>query len=479
MERNILSTKQKAVKINIEDDVYGILAEIGGGQEVARAFFQAGGASGSLAKSISAYDKNFSDALYNDGKAGRYVSEDRLLKMLSKEYDNLVKVIGDQKECKTQFFAFADTVETLNYQKDNKGHGWMGVRFQKSERNLPNEIIIHFQLLENDGLLQQYTLGILGVNLIYACFHYIENSNDFLQSLMDNLDNHRIDVNMVRMSGPDLNHIDNRLLGVQLVKNGMTQAVVFDKDGNVQQPSDMLYKKDIIVIRGSFRPITYVGFDMIKTSYQHFKRAPGFNKDNTLTLCEITLNNLMSEGNFDEADFLSRVDILNGMRQNVLISNYKYFYRLVDHLNQFKLGRIRVVMGAPTLENILQKKYYNDLTGGILEAFGRLFAENVKLYIYPLLDKNEIVDSKKIKIDDEIKFLFQYLVSKDQIIDLENVNPRWNGMSSHQVLKMIQQKDHSWEDMMPKYIVKFIKSKHLFGCDHADCVFKRIEQIKI
>lgn len=346
MSRVVLSTKQKAVKINIEDDVYGILAEIGGGQEVARAFFQAGGASGSLAKSISAYDKNFSDSLYNDGIPGRYVSEDRLTKMLSKEYDDLVKTIDNQKNINTQFFAFADTVETLNYRKDNKGHGWMGVRFQIGNRKKPNDVIIHFQLLENDGLLQQYTLGILGVNLIYACIHYINNSVDFLSSLMDNLDNHRIDINMIRMTGEDINHIDNRLLGLQLVKLGMTQAVVFDKNGNVQQPSDMLYKKDVIVIRGSFRPITYVGFDMIKTSYQHFKRADGFSKENTLTLCEITLNNLMSDGIFDESDFLARVDILNGMRQNVLISNYQYFYKLVDHLNQFKLGRIRVVMGA-------------------------------------------------------------------------------------------------------------------------------------
>lgn len=469
---NKLSTKQKAVKINIEDKVYGILAEIGGGQEVARAFFQAGGASGTVAKSISAYDKTFSDALYyNESSAGRYVSEDRLLSMLRKEYNDMVEIMGNKSMPETAFFAFADTVEILNYTKDNYAHGWMGVRFQHSDRNQPNEIIIHFQLLENDGFLQQYTLGILGVNLIYACFHYFDEPNKILHSLMDNLDSHRIDINFVRMSGRDLDHVDNRLLAVQLVKSGMTQAVMFDKNGMVRQPSDMLYKKDIIVIRGSFRPITYLGFDMIKTSYQHFKKINGYDKDKTITFCELTLNNLMADGTFDEQDFLSRIDILNGMRQNVLISNYPYFYKLVDYLNQFKLRRIRVVMGAPTLENIFKKEYYSDLKGGILEAFGYLFAENVKLYIYPSWINNTLIDSKNIEIQDDIILLYQYLVSKDQIIDLENVNMRWKNISSHSVLEMIKEGNPEWENMMPKFISKFIKQRQLFGCDHDKCIF--------
>jgi hypothetical protein len=463
MSREILSTKQKALRINIDSNVYGTLAEIGGGQEVARAFFQAGGASGTLAKSISAYDKTFSDALYNNNKVGRYVSEDRLVKMLNSEYDDLLNIISEQRDPNTAFFTFADTVETLNYQKTNQGQGWMGVRFQGTDRNQPNEVVIHFRLLENDALLQQYTLGTLGVNLIYACFHFSDDPNTFLQSLMDNLDSFRIDVNMIRMKGPDLNYIDNRLLGVQLVKNGMTDAVMFDKDGNVQQPADMLYKKDIIAIRGSFRPITYVGFGMIKTSVARLKKEGIYSEDKTITICEITMRNLLSSGEFDERDFLARVDILNGMDQNVMVSNYMYFYRLTNFFNSFTIGNLRVVIGVPTLRNLVQKKYYGDLKGGLMEAFGQLFAENVKLYVYPLIENNKIHTGRFLKVDQDIFYLYQHLLNNDKIVDLENVDRRWEGIFARKVLVKIQNGEQGWEDAMPKYIAQFIKDNKLFG----------------
>ena len=467
MSREILSTKQKALKINIEADVYGTLAEIGGGQEVARAFFQAGGASGTLAKSISAYDKTFSDALYNNNKVGRYVSDDRLVKMLSKEYDDLLNIISEQRNPDTAFFTFADTVETLNYLKTNQGQGWMGVRFQGSKRKQPNEVIIHFRLLENDALLQQYTLGTLGVNLIYACFYHNDDPNVFLQSLMDNLDTFRIDVDMIRMKGPDLDYIDNRLLGVQLVKNGMTHAVMFDKDGIVQQPADMLYKKDIIAIRGSFRPITHVGFDMIKTSIEMLKKEEIYDKEKTITICEITMRNLLSSGEFDERDFLARVDILNGMGQNVMVSNYMYFYRLTNYFNSFKIGNLRVVIGVPTLRNLVQKKYYEDLKGGLMEAFGKLFAENVKLYVYPLMEDKKIHTGRFLQVEQNIFYLYQHLLNNDKIVDLENVNRRWQGIFAREVLKKIQSGNKDWEEAMPEFTVKFIKKNKLFGYKEA------------
>lgn len=463
MSREIFSTKQKALKINIESDVYGTLAEIGGGQEVARAFFQAGGASGTLAKSISAYDKNFSDALYNCNKVGRYVSEDRLIKMLSNEYEDLLKIISSHRDEKTAFFSFADTVETLNYSKTNQGQGWMGVRFQKSDRENPNEVIIHFRLLENDALLQQYTLGILGVNLIYACFNFSEDPNAFLQSLMDNLDSFRIDIDMISMTGPDLDYIDNRLLGVQLVKNGMTHAVMFDKHGNVQQPADILYKKDIIAIRGSFRPITHVGFDMIETSTEMLKSEGIYHEENTITICEITMRNLLASGELDERDFLARVDILNGMGQNVMVSNYKYFYRLTNFFNNYTIGSLRVVVGVPTLRNLVQKKYYTDLKGGLMEAFGQLFADNVKLYVYPLIEDKKIHTGRFLKVEPEMFYLYQHLLNNDKIVDLENANRNWQGIFAREVLKMIQTGEEGWEDTMPEFTVDFIKENKLFG----------------
>ena len=463
MATKVLSTKEKALHINIVDDVYGILAEIGGGQEVARAFFQAGGASQTVAKSISAYDKTFSDALYNNYQKGRYVSEDRLTKMLKNEYVSLCDTLEDQHSETCKYFAFADTVETLNYTKTNQAHGWLGVRFQSSNRERPNEVIMHVRLLENDGLLQQYTLGSLGVNLIYACFHHLDKPNEFLRSLMDNLDTDRVDINMVRMSGPDLDYVDNRLLAVQLVKNNMTPAVMFDKCGNVQQPSDMLYKKDVIVLRGSFRPITFVGFDMLKTSYRTFRKEEGYKKDKTLVFSEITMNNLMADGKFDERDFLSRVDILNGMNQNVMISSHQYFYKLVDFFNHHKIGEIRLVLGFPTLENMLAPKYYNDLKGGVLEAYGKLFAENVKVYLYPLIKDGEYLTSKDIKYRDDLKYLYAYLLDQKKIIDIEGANKRWEGIFSTRVRECIERKDESWVKMTPKHVSNFIKEHGLFG----------------
>ncbi|RLD40411.1 MAG: TonB-dependent receptor [Bacteroidetes bacterium] len=463
VERIIYSIKEKAVKINIEDNVYGSIAEIGGGQEVARTFFQAGGASETVAKSISAYDKTFSDYYYNNNEAGRYVSQDRLVKMLDKEYQDLQNVLSDRFDDKTSFFAFADTVETLNYKKTNNPHGWMGVRFQGSDRENPNEVKIHFRLLEKDTNLQQYTLGTVGVNLIFACFHHIDSPNFFLQSLMDNLDSYRIEIDMVSMKGPDLDYVDNRLLGVQMVKNGMTNVVMFDKDGNITRPADMVYKKNVIAIRGSFRPITYVGFDMIKTAIRTFKKEGSYDKKDTLVFCEITMRNLMSSGEFDDRDFLARVDILNGMNQNVMVSNYRYYYKLTEYFNQFTIKKLRMVVGVPTLKNLVQKKYYEDLKGGIMEAFGILFAENVKLYIYPLIDNKRLQTGKLLNVDEDMFYLYQHLINNDKIVDLENVNRRWQGIFAREVLLMIQNNEEGWEEKMPKLISKQIKKYKLFG----------------
>ncbi|OYT10614.1 MAG: nicotinate-nucleotide adenylyltransferase [Bacteroidetes bacterium 4572_112] len=463
MQDNTQTTKQKAVHINIVDNVYGSIAEIGGGQEVARAFFQAGGASGTVAKSISAYDKTFSDYYYNSNKPGRYVAEDRVIKMLHKEYTDLLNVISESKDCETKFFSFADTVETLNYHKNNKPHGWMGIRFQGSDRSKPNEVKLHFNLLENDGNLQQYTLGALGVNLIYACFHHHTTPNTFLISLMDNLDTDRIEIDLVSMEGPDLDYVDNRLLGVQMVKNGMTHAVMFDKDGNLNRPGDMLYKKDIVAIRGSFRPITYVGFDMIKTAIRMIKREGDYNKEKSIVLCEITMRNLMASGELDERDFLARVDILNGMNQNVMISNYSYFYRLSEYFNQFSINKLRLVIGIPTLENLVQDKYYSDLGGGVLEAFGRLFNKNVKLYVYPLIKNKRLKTGRLLNVDENIFYLYQHLLNNDKIVDMEDMNRAWQGIFARDVLNMIKTGEAGWEEKTPRFVSNYIIKNGLFG----------------
>ncbi|MFO7924123.1 MAG: hypothetical protein R6U58_10570 [Bacteroidales bacterium] len=465
MERQILTIKNKALALNLDPTIYGTIAEIGGGQEVARAFFQAGGASGTVAKSISAYDKTFSDYLYNNKKSGRYVSENRLNKMLGIEYKDLISTLQSKARSGARFFVFADTVVTLNYAKDNEAHGWLGVRFQLHPGSEPSEVVVHVSLLENDTLLQQYTLGSLGVNLIYACYHYADRPNIFLQSLMDNLDTDRVEINMVRMGGRDLDYVDNRLLGVQLVKNGMTSATIFDSKGNVQQPSDMLYKKNLLAFRGSFRPITNVGYDMLQKCYGIFKKDEDYSEENTLALCEITLNNLMHKGIFDETDFLERVNLLNGLGQNVMISNFREYYKLVGYFSNFRLGKLRIVIGIPTFINVWDKKYYTSLKGGILEAFGKLFTENMKLYVYPSLNKNDgkLFTSKDIRLPADLQHLYKYLCENKKIIDVRSAEKKWLHIDSGKTLEMIQNNVKGWEELVPEFAASYIKENKIFG----------------
>jgi hypothetical protein len=466
MKRQILSIKNKALSLNLNPTVYGTLAEIGGGQEVARAFFQAGGASGTVAKSISAYDKTFSDYLYNNKKSGRYVSEERLRKMIDIEYNELITTLQHNAEPGTRFFVFANTVVTLNYARDNDAHGWLGVRFQMHPDSGPNEVVMHVSLLENDTLLQQYTLGSLGVNLIYACYHFPDRPNVFLQSLMDNLDNERVEINMVRMSGKDLQYVDNRLLGVQLVKNGMTSATIFDSKGNVQQPADMLYKKNLLAFRGSFRPITNLGYDMLQKCYGIFQRDENYTPENTLALCEITLNNLLhKEGVFDETDFLERVNMLNGLGQNVMISNFQEYYRLVGYFSKFKLGKLRIVIGIPTFIELWDKKYYSNLRGDILEGFGKFFIRNMKLYVYPSLNKSNgnLFTSKDIDLSADLRLLYNYLLENKKIIDVKNAEKRWLNTDSGRILEMIRNNIQGWEEMVPEYVASYIEKNRIFG----------------
>ncbi len=465
MQRENLSTNRKALKINLEPYIYGSFAEIGAGQEVARCFFQAGGASGTIAKTISAYDMAFSDSIYGKRNDKRYVCEDRLSKMLHIEYENVTHILADTKEAETKFFAFANTVSTLNYNKNNEAHGWVGMRFQLNPHCEPNEVCLHVRMLEDDNLLQQKSLGILGVNLIYACFNHWQYPNTFIQSLLDNLSRERIEITLIKMDGPELDYVDNRLLSVQLVKNNMTPATMFDRYGKVHAPIDMLYKKNVLAFRGNFRPITYVGFDMLKSSYALFKKDENYDKDNTMAFCEITLNNLLVEGDFDERDFLDRVDMLNGMGQNVMVSNLSEYYKLVSYFSRFNLKNLRVVIGIPTFTKVLDTTYYKHLKGGIFEAFGKMFPENMKLYVYPTVYENsqEIITSRNIDLPEEIIYLYKHLVTNRKILDIKHVNEERLYISQEKVLKMLQNDEEGWEKLVPKYIEKEIKEKKLFG----------------
>ena len=462
MKTKILSTKEKSVHINIDSNYYGSVAEIGGGQETARHLFQAGGASNTVAKTISAYDKSFSDYFYNQGKPSRYVAEERVKKMVNYEYQELITILDEKIDQK--FFAFANTVETLNYSKTNQGNGWLGVAIEGSDRKNPNEIYIHVKLHERDTLLQQYTLGTLGVNLIHGALFEWEDPRKILLAMLDNLDTERVEIDYVYVTGPDMQWVDNRILNLMLVSHHMTPAIMFDKQGNVQQPGDMLYKKNVMLMRGYFRPVNNLVLEFLNESLDIFKRDEDYKPDNTIAFCEISLHNLMSKSKIDEKDFLHRVDLLNMVGQSVMVSNFDRYFELVEYFDQFKMIKLRIIMGMPTFDGILSKTHYKDLRGGVLEAIGKLFHENVKLYLFPYIDlKTGNVMSPSIEhFKGSDKLLWQYLNENKKILMLDITSDELKQNTAENILGMIQAGDESISRYLPENVCDHIKKHKLF-----------------
>jgi hypothetical protein len=461
----LLGTRQKALKINLSRKIYGSFAEIGAGQEAASIFFKAGAASGTIAKTISAYDMTFSDAIYGVEESGRYVVESRLLKMLNREYNLVEMRLGEKRGADTTFFAFANTVVTINFQKTNEGHGWIGLRFQLTPRGPYNDAIIHVRMHDKTSLQQQQALGIIGVNLIYGCFYFPHSPETLLTSLMDELTPDNIEIDMIRISGPDFPHVDNRLLSLQLVKNGFTNAALFSADGNVQQPSEALYKKHILAMRGRFRPVTHVNEDMLKKGIEQFLKEPDVDSSRVMVLTELTLSNLRTGDEIDEKDFLDRVDILCSLGHNVLISNYQEYYKLVDYFSNMTKLKIGLILGISNLEYIFDEKYYNSLPGGILQSFATLFSRKVKLFVYPVLDAQtgEIKNCKNFQLPPNLVDLYAYLLANDKLQDLEDFNPDLLHILSDDVLAAIKAGQPGWEVKVPEEVSQVIKSKSLFG----------------
>jgi hypothetical protein len=456
-----LTVKEKALRINLDRSIYGSFAEIGAGQEVAANFFKAGGASGTIAKTMSAYDMSFSDAIY--GKVGRYVCEERLLRMLDREY-GLLETRLKQRSMDTAFFAFANTVETINFARTNRGHGWIGFRFQLKPESAVNQCVIHVILKDRDPNWQQEVIGIIGVNLIYGCIYY-NDPEEIICSLVDNMWKGRVEVDMFRLEGEDFAHVDNRLMTLKLVNNGMTRAAMFGHAGNVLQPSEALYKKDVIVLRGRFRPVTHVNVDMLFAGRKLFKAEPDVHKTNIMVLTELTLGDLQGDGIIDEQDFLNRVDLLCSLGQNVMISNYPEYYRLVRHLTRLnKDHKIALILGLGNLQSVFDEKYYANIKGGILEAFGILFGRNVKFYVYPTLEKgtDKIIGLKDFKLPKHQRSLLKYLIDNNKLEAVENVEAENLHIISDNVLEMIYKQEEGWEKMVPHKVASEIKKKGLF-----------------
>ncbi|PKP25734.1 MAG: nicotinate-nucleotide adenylyltransferase [Bacteroidetes bacterium HGW-Bacteroidetes-2] len=461
----IPSIKSKSLRINLNENIYGTFAEIGAGQETARNFFRAGGASGTIAKAMSAYDKDFSDAIYGVEEDGRYVTEARLKKMLFHEMKLMEDRISREKHPNKLFFAYANTVATIDFAKKFKGHGWIGIKFQMDPNEDYNEIILHVRFLENDAKLQQITLGTLGVNLIYGAYYKHDEPRKLLRYLYDHIDKDQIEIDMVNFSGPRFEKVDNRLMSLQLIKNGMTEAVMFGPDGNNMLPAAVLYKKNILALRGSFRPVTKVNIDMYERSYDIFVHENKVEKENTICLFEITLSNLRAEGEIDEEDFMDRARLLCSLGHTVLISNFQEYYKLVEYFSRYTKARMGLTMGVNNLIDIFDEKYYRHLSGGILEAFGKLFFKDLKVYLYPMQDvvTGKITTSDNLKVHPRMKELYKFFKYNGKVVDIEDYNPEVLNIFSREVLQMISDGDDGWEEMLPIGVSKIIKEKNLFS----------------
>ena len=471
-----LTPKQKALEINLDRNIYGTFAEIGAGQETVRFFYRAGGASGTLAKAMSAYDKDFSDAIYGKEFDNRYVTEERLKKMLDHEMGLMEERLDKEQHAGKAFFSYANTVTTIDYAKKYKGHGWVGLRFQAAANEEYNEIILHVRFNENSAQLQQETLGVLGVNLIYGAYHFTDNPRKLMESLYDTLDNDQIEIDMINFSGARFKYVDNRLMSLHLLRNEMTQAVMFGPDGYNILPADLLYKKNIFAMRGSFRPVTNTNVDMLHRGLDMFHEDhPEINDENLQVLFEITLTNLRQEGEIDERDFLNRADILCNLGYNVLISNFQEYYKLVEYFSEYTRNRTQIglAMGVNNLLAVFQEEYYSDLSGGIMEAFGKLFKRNVKVYLYPYMEKStgELLDSNNLKVSDNLKELYKYFKLNNRIQDIENYDPENLKIHSRKILKMINECRLGWENKLPEHVADMIKEKGMFGFDEEKCKF--------
>ena len=457
-----IGTDKKALRINLEASKYGTFAEIGAGQEVARRFFRVGGAAGTIAKTMSAYDMTFSDAIY--GPADRYVSRVRLQTMLDHEYALLVERLDRKLGGGKTFFVFADTVAARSFKQHNESHGWLGVRFQSEKGGPPSQIIIHVRLLDEANVKQQEALGVIGVNLLDGAFYHHEPEK-LISSLQENLAPGRIEVDMIKFSGPAYRGVDNRLMSLQLVSKGLTSAVMFTADGETVQPAEVFHKKAILVERGSFRPVTYATNDMLDGAHRAILAQSACPEKDLVLLMEMTLENLLAEGQLNHADFLARVDILGALGRTVLISRFGEYYRLAAYLSRYTEKMIGLVMGVPSLMEIFDEKYYLNLEGGILEALGRMFKGGLKLYVYPMIDEpsGKIVSATQVEVAPNLRSLFRYLIDNRYIEEITDYHPEYLRIYPPDALVKLQSGDGTWERMVPPEVVQIIKEREFFG----------------
>lgn len=471
MEKNVSqrTTTDKALRVNLDERKYGTIAEIGAGQEVARHFFLAGAAAGTIAKTISAYDMQFSDSIYGVQSGGRYVSKPRVEAMLEKEFNLVVDRVSNSRPSNSRFFSYAATVSAKSFKRKNECHAWCGVRVQMYPGAEPSDIIVHVRMRDPEAEAQQEALGIVGVNLIYGAFYYYEDPKMLVNSLSDNLVDSRIEIDSIYFRGPFFEELDSRTINLHLIRSRKTHAIMINSDGNVVVPAETLYKKNVLTIRGSFKPVTKLNVDMIDQGHQAFCKLPDVNADNTMVLAEISINDwLGNDLQATEEDLAVRIRLLNSLGYNVMVSDYTRYFSLRAYFRQYTDRQIGIVLGMINMRQIFDEDRYNTVEGGILEAFGKLFPDNTRLFVYPEIRKSgDLSDLATLDVAENLKYLYRHLLENNFICGIEASNSDYLKIYSRDILCKLPQGAGDWESNVPDEVVTAITDERLFGYKKA------------
>ena len=459
--QELLTTRQKALDINLDEQCYGTIVEIGAGQEVASQFFRAGAAAGTVAKTMSAYDMQFSDQIY--GKVGRYVSRERLDQMLAHEYALICNRLDTSRGNETTFFTYAATVAAKSYGKDNFCHAHIGIRFQHEPRAAYSDIIIHARMHDSSAEDQAWALGVLGVNIIYGAFRLNNDPREFIQHLLDDLTSDKIEVDFIEFSGAAFEQVENRLMNLQLIRSWCTRAVVFNANGCSQVPANILRKSPIMVIRGSFRPPTKVHADMFAAGADAFGKLKAIDENKVISLAEITMAELDSQTHSSDADFLARVDLLNSQGHSVLISDYFRFFSLRHWLRNYTHEPLGITLSVLDFNYLFDPAFYEGLEGGILEAMGKLFPDNTHVFVYPSKIDGKLVTLANVRVKPSQKYLLKYLVENELLLDCPASNEEHLHVSAHTTYEMIARGEPGWESNVHSDIASLIKERGYFN----------------
>ncbi len=451
------TVEDKALQLNLDPSIYGTFAEIGAGQEVANCFFRASASAGTVAKTISAYDMTISDTVY--GKTSRYVSQDRLIDMLNYEYDLLTERLTEERGDESKFFSFCNTVRARGYKDEGECHGWLGIRYQARPTGRSGMIVLHTRLLDSENVDQMEALGVLGVNLIWAAYHNALDLEAFVRTLGDGLAPGRIEIDMLKFLGERFEMVDNRLCALELVKQGCTPATVFMPNGEVVQAAEAFYKTPLRVLRGSFMPVTNLHLDMLKQAREQFpcgEESEGAKP--CQEVCEVSLANLLRDGEVDLVSFIDRADTLQALGKVVMISNCPEFHRVAATLRLYTREPVGMILSIGLLNELFKEKWSENLSGGILESFGRLFKSGVSLLVYPWRNRRteERVTAENFQAPEDFQHLYRHFLENGLIRGIDCSDEELLKKTGREVLRGFL-KGGDWEQWVPEEALNLVR----------------------